>query len=80
MGRREMAKQLFRSENNKMIGGVCAGLAEYFDIDSSLARLIFVALTLVTAVFPMLIFYIVAWIVIPLPKVTTAPSEKDRKK
>ncbi|MDH5386496.1 MAG: PspC domain-containing protein [Candidatus Aminicenantes bacterium] len=75
-----MAKQLFRSEKNKMIGGVCVGLAEYFDIDSSLVRLIFVALTLITAVFPMLIFYIVAWIVIPLPKVTMTPSEKDRKK
>jgi len=75
-----MAKQLFRSEKNKMIGGVCAGLAEYFDIDSSLVRLIFVALTLVTAVFPMLIFYIVAWIVIPLPDVTTTTSKKVRKK
>ncbi len=75
-----MAKQLLRSEKNKMIGGVCAGLAEYFDIDSSLVRLIFVALTLVTAVFPMLIFYIVAWIVIPLPDVTTDTSKKVRKK
>lgn len=72
-----MAKKLFRSEKNKMIGGVCAGLAEYFDIDTSLVRLIFVALTMVTAILPMLIFYIIAWIVIPLPDVT---SERDKRR
>jgi phage shock protein C len=60
-----MAKKLTRSEEHKMIGGVCAGFGEYFDIDYTLVRLIFVALGLLTAVFPMLIFYIIAWIVIP---------------
>jgi len=48
-----------------MLGGVCGGFAEYFDIDVSVVRLIFVALTLITAVLPMLIFYIIAWIVVP---------------
>jgi phage shock protein C len=75
-----MAKKLFRSEKNKMIGGVCAGLAEYFDIDSSLVRLIFVALTMITAILPMLIFYIIAWIVIPLPDVNSTSSKKSVKK
>ena len=75
-----MAKRLFRSEKNKMIGGVCAGLAEYFDIDSSLVRLIFVALTLITAIFPMLIFYIIAWIVIPLPDATPTSSKRSVRK
>ena len=60
-----MAKKLTRSEENKMIGGVCAGFGEYFDIDFTLVRLLFVALGLMTAIFPMLIFYVVAWIVIP---------------
>lgn len=63
-----MEKKLLRSEKNKMIGGVCAGFGEYFDIDYTLVRLIFVALALMTAIFPMLIFYIVAWIVIPVDK------------
>ncbi len=75
-----MAKKLFRSEKNKMIGGVCAGLADYFDIDSSLVRLIFVALTMITAIFPMLVFYIIAWIVIPLPDATSASSKRSVKK
>ncbi|MHB8094523.1 MAG: PspC domain-containing protein [Candidatus Aminicenantales bacterium] len=61
-----MAKRLYRSLNQKMLGGVCGGLAEYFDADVSLVRLIFVGLTLMSAVLPMLIFYIIAWIVIPV--------------
>jgi phage shock protein C len=48
-----------------MIAGVCGGLAEYFDLDVSLVRLIFVGLTLITAIVPMLLFYLIAWIIIP---------------
>lgn len=60
-----MAKKLTRSLEGRMIGGVCAGMAEYFDIDVSLVRLIFVGITLITALVPMLLFYVIAWIVIP---------------
>jgi len=60
-----MAKKLYRSKADKMIGGVCAGLAEYFDLDLNLVRLLFVALTLLTALVPMLVFYIIAWIIVP---------------
>jgi phage shock protein C len=60
-----MAKKLFRPHGNRMIGGVCAGLAEYMDIDVSLLRLIFIVLIFATAVFPMLLFYLIACIVIP---------------
>jgi len=63
-----MAKKLTRSQEGRMIGGVCAGLAEYFDVDVSLVRLIFVAITLITALVPMLIFYVIAWVVIPAKK------------
>jgi phage shock protein C len=58
-------KKLYRSLSKRMIGGVCGGLAEYFDIDVSLVRLIFVGLTLITAIIPMLLFYLIAWIIIP---------------
>jgi phage shock protein C len=61
-----MEKKLFRSQARKMLGGVCAGLGDYFEIDVTLVRLIFVALTLVTAVIPMVIFYLIAWIIIPM--------------
>jgi phage shock protein C len=70
-----MSKKLTRPLERKMIGGVCAGLSDYMDIDVSLTRLIFVALGFITAVFPMIIFYLVAWIIIPPEE--TAPIKKS---
>jgi len=60
-----MAKRLYRSANQKMLAGVCGGLAEYLDVDVSIIRLLTVGLALVTAVLPMFFFYIIAWIFIP---------------
>ena len=64
-----MVKKLYRSLSRKMLGGVCGGLAEYFDLDISLVRLIFVGIALITALVPMLIFYAIAWIIIPVEPV-----------
>ena len=79
-----MAKKLYRSASQKMIGGVCAGLADYMDIDISLVRLVFVALVLVTAIFPMVLFYVIAWIVVPFKEeatdVQSEESEEAEKK
>ena len=61
-----MAKKIYRLQSNKMIGGVCAGLADYLDIDATLIRLLFVGVGLLTALFPMFIFYIIAWIIVPV--------------
>ncbi|MCX8160195.1 MAG: PspC domain-containing protein [Candidatus Saccharicenans sp.] len=61
-----MAKKLYRSVQQKMLGGVCAGLADYFDLDVSLVRLIFVGVALLTAILPMVLFYLIAWLVIPV--------------
>ncbi len=60
-----MAKKLYRSNSQKMLAGVCGGLAEYFDTDVSIIRLLIVGLALVTAFFPLFFFYIIAWIVVP---------------
>jgi phage shock protein PspC (stress-responsive transcriptional regulator) len=58
-----MEKKLYRDERRKVIGGVCAGLADYFDIDISIIR----ALFLLTFIFMGTGFmvYIVLWIVLP---------------
>jgi phage shock protein C len=58
-------KRLSLSATDKKIGGVCGGLAEYFDTDPTLVRLAVVVIALVTAVVPLVIGYIVAWIIIP---------------
>lgn len=57
-----MGRKLYRSREQKMLGGVCGGIAEYFDIDVTLVRLI--CLLAVFSGFG-LIPYIIAWIIIP---------------
>ena len=42
-----MAKKLIRLEDQKMIGGICAGLADYMDMDISLVRILFVAVGII---------------------------------
>ncbi len=61
-----MAKKLYRSKTQKMIAGVCGGLADYMDVDVNIMRLLFVAVFLLTALLPMVIFYIIAWIIVPV--------------
>lgn len=57
-------KKLYRSRKSTVIGGVCAGLAEYLNIDISLVRIIALLLVLVGGV--SFWIYIIMWIVIPL--------------
>lgn len=57
-----MTKTLFRSRHNRMITGVCGGLAEYFNIDVSIVRLLFVLFGFTSISIPV---YIIASIVIP---------------
>lgn len=56
---------LRRSQSNRMVAGVVAGLAEYFGMDVTLARVIFVVGSVVSAAFPGLIVYALLWLIIP---------------
>lgn len=56
-------KKLYRSCANRVIAGVCGGLGEYFDIDPVIIRLILVLLVLAGGAG--ILFYILAWIIIP---------------
>jgi phage shock protein C len=57
-------KRLVRPRNRK-IAGVCAGLAEYFDLDVTLVRVLWLVVTFFSGVLPGIIGYIVAWVVMP---------------
>lgn len=59
-----MARRLYRS-NDRMLGGVCAGLADYFGLDPTLIRIGYLILSVLSAAFPGLLVYIILWIVIP---------------
>ncbi len=56
-------KKLRRSRSDRMVAGVCAGLAEYFNVDPVLVRLVFVLLALAGG--PGVLLYIVLWIIMP---------------
>ena len=58
-----MKKKLYTSDTDKKIAGVCGGIAEYFNIDATLVRLIFVFLGLSGG--SGLLFYIIAAVVMP---------------
>lgn len=58
-----MEKKLRRS-NDKMIAGVCAGLAHYFDLDPTVVRIVYVLLSIFTA-FAGLLVYLILWLVMP---------------
>lgn len=60
-----MRRRLYRSRTDRRIAGVCGGLAEYFDLDPTLIRLIAVVILIFTGFVPMLIAYFLAWIIIP---------------
>jgi len=60
-----MSKKLTRSSKNKMLAGVCGGLAEYFGIEPDKMRLIYVLISIFSAAFPGLFVYVILWIILP---------------
>ena len=58
-------KRLHLSDTDKKIAGVCGGIAEYMETDPTIVRLVVVVLAIATAVVPVLIGYVVAWMIIP---------------
>ncbi|HBB64430.1 MAG: phage shock protein C [candidate division WS6 bacterium GW2011_GWC1_33_20] len=68
-----MNKKLYRSETDRMIGGVCGGLGEYFGIDSTIVRLLFALIVLYGGTG--LLLYIILWIVVPTRSSSNITSE-----
>ena len=60
----KLVKRLYRSRKNKVIGGVCGGIAEYLDVDPVVVRLIWAIVTLISMGLGILA-YLIAWVIIP---------------
>jgi phage shock protein C len=56
-------RRLYRSRTNRKLASVCGGLAQYFNTDATLMRVLFVVLALLGG--PGLVIYLVLWIVVP---------------
>lgn len=66
-----MQKRLHRSRTDKMIGGVCGGLGEYFGIDPTIVRVVWVAVTLFGGAG--ILAYLILWIIMPQDAVGPVP-------
>ncbi|MEO8231065.1 MAG: PspC domain-containing protein [Ignavibacteriota bacterium] len=71
-----MYKKLYRSVTDKMLGGVCGGLAEYFAIDPVIVRLIFVLAVIFGG--SGIIAYIILWIIIPQKPYIITPFNTEQ--
>lgn len=58
-------KRLYLSRTEKKIAGVCGGIAEYLELDPTIVRLLTVVLAIATALFPVVIGYLLGWMIIP---------------
>jgi phage shock protein C len=58
-------KKFIRSRADRKIAGICAGLAQYFDLDVWLVRILCIFITLATGVCPGIVTYLLAWIIVP---------------
>jgi phage shock protein C len=70
--------RLTRSRSNGTVAGVCAGLADYFDVDVVLVRLLFVILTIAAAVIGGVIVYVAAWLIMPEGDDLAVPAAERR--
>ena len=63
-----MKRILARSKRDKMLGGVCGGIAEYFGWPSWVVRFLYVLVSILSAAFPGILIYFLLWIFMPLEK------------
>ncbi len=58
-------KHIYLSKKQKKIFGVCGGIGETYEIDPNLVRLAVIFLCLATAILPVVLTYLVAWVILP---------------
>lgn len=60
-----MKKRLYRSRHDRIVAGVCGGLADYAGGDPALWRLLAVFTGIISGIAPLLVAYLVAWVIVP---------------
>ena len=74
----EERKKLFRSRSERWLAGVCGGIGDYFNVDATVIRILFILFGLVFG--SGLLFYIILWILIPLePEVVESVSVQEEE-
>jgi phage shock protein PspC (stress-responsive transcriptional regulator) len=57
-----------RKSRDKILGGVCGGIAEWLEWDPTLVRILYVIVSIVSAAFPGILVYLVLWLIMPPPE------------
>ena len=57
--------KLHRSRSNRVLAGVCGGIAEWLGWNASMVRLLFVLISVLSVAFPGIIVYLILWMVMP---------------
>jgi len=70
----DMSRPLRRSRTNRQIAGVVGGLAEYFRVDATLLRVIYVVGSIISAAFPGVLVYLLLWLLIPAAEGPAGPD------
>ena len=60
-----LKRPLRRSRHNRIIAGVVGGMAEWLGIDPTLARILYVLISVLSVAFPGILVYIICWLVVP---------------
>jgi phage shock protein C len=58
-------KRLMRSKSNKWLGGVCAGVGDYLQVDPTVVRVLWIIVTVFTGFAPGILLYFLLWLVMP---------------
>ena len=67
-----MAEKKLKRSTNKILAGVCGGIAEYFEVDPTLIRVVYAALSIFTTGFPGLLLYLILMLIMP-----AAPAQNN---
>jgi len=70
-----MHRKFYRSQTDEMLGGVCGGLGEYFDIDSNLVRLVFVVLSIANGIG--ILLYLAIWLIVPQAEAAKSSAKEQ---
>ena len=70
-------KRVYRSKTNKAIAGIFGGIAETYSIDPNLLRLLLVFLGVATGILPLLVTYLVGWVIVPQGPAEDAASTNE---
>src|SRR2546430_9945227 len=73
VGQSSRPRALVRPRSERKIAGVCAAIAHNLELDTTLVRLVWALITLMGGIFPGVIVYVIAWIVIPEESVAMVP-------